>query len=115
MITTEQLESLYNQAMQYCHAAFGSEPNELHIGWDGMLKSLWYMSCRGEYYEDEEYITPELLTKDLEEVRQERLKKEQEARMKAEEEAKKHQDEYEQRQKELRKMQYLKLKEEFEK
>lgn len=110
----ENLTTIYNRAMQYCVAKFGKEPDELHLLADGSFKVIYGNSCRGEYYEDEQYFEESCLTQDLDSVYEERKKAEQEAqekqRLKNEEERIKR----EQRDRENRRDQYLKLKREFE-
>jgi len=46
--TTEQLQNFYKQAMQYCVAAYGSEPNRITIEENGNLCACWEHYCRGE-------------------------------------------------------------------
>lgn len=112
--TTEQLQNIYKQAMQYCVVKYGGEPDELHLLEDGSFKVVYHKYCRGEYTE-EEYFDASCLTQDLIQVYEERKKREEEERIKAEKERIKRQREYDAQQKEKRKQEYLKLKEEFEK
>ena len=113
-MTTELLQTIYNRAMQYCHAKFGKEADELHIIDDGSFKVIWGESCRGQYYEDEQYFGVECLSADLDAVYAERKQLEEEARLKQQKENEKRDRERKQRETEERKQQYLKLKKEFE-
>lgn len=100
--------------MAYCHAEYGKEPSELHITEDGFLKGIWGKTCRGEYYEDEQYLVPQCLTMDLEKVYAARKQKEEEERKKQQEAEDKRKIEREKFEFERRREQFFKLKEEFE-
>lgn len=113
-ITTEQLQSIYKRAMQYCVAKFGHEPSELHLLEDGSFKVI-YSSCnRGQYEEEEYFFEESCLTQDLDSVYEERKKAEEEQQEKQRIENEKRDKERKEREKRQRKEQYIKLKKEFE-
>ena len=112
--TIEQIESLYKQAMQYCVAAYGSEPYRITIEENGSLCACWEHYCRGEVDYEYETFSMELLSEDLTKIYDERKAKEEEERIKAQQEQLKRQKIYDAQQKEKRKQEYLKLKKEFE-
>jgi len=112
--TTEQLQNFYKQAMQYCVAAYGSEPDRITIEEDGTLHACWEHYHCGETEYEYEYISPESLSEDLEELYNKRKEEEEKARVKAEQERLERQKIYDTQQKEKRKQEYLKLKKEFE-
>lgn len=113
--TTEQLHSLYKQVMQYCVAAYNEEPYTFDILESGEIEVFYsdYVG-RGEYETRNYIIQPESLSQDLEEVYNERKKKEEEVRIKCKQEEIERQKLYDAQQKEKRKQEYLKLKQEFE-
>ncbi len=100
--------------MQYCIAAYGSEPYRITIEENGKLCACWEHYYRGETDYEYEYFSPELLSEDLVHVYEERKKREEEAKIKAEKERIEKQKLYDAQQKEKRKQEYLKLKKEFE-
>lgn len=112
--TTEQLQNFYKQAMQYCVAAYGSEPDRITIEEDGTLHACWEHYHCGETEYEYEYISQESLSEDLEELYNKRKEEEEKARVKAEQERLERQKIYDTQQKEKRKQEYLKLKKEFE-
>ena len=111
--TTEQLQNIYKQAMQYCVVKYGNEPDELLLLKDGSFKVVYHKYCRGEYTE-EEYFDASCLTQDLVQVYEERKQKEEQQRIKAEQERAERQKLQDAQEKEKRKQEYLKLKKEFE-
>jgi hypothetical protein len=122
-LTQEGLETLYKRASEYGMVAFKGkqpyhvfdrEPHPIEITEDGMIK-LGYSDYKcGEQIDYSEFISPEVLTEDLEETRRKRKEREaaeaEERRIKNE----KLKKEREEREKKQRYSQYLKLKEEFE-
>ncbi len=82
--TLDNLTSLYKRTMEYSKARFGKEADRIEVLDDGWLKLVFDTSCCGEYNEDYEYITPDVLTSDLEAVYQERKERERIEKEKAE-------------------------------
>ena len=112
--TTEDLDNIYKQAVQFAMVKYeGREPDRLELHGDSIIRAVWTAYRREE---DDEYIYVSMkdLTKDLEEVYNERKKEEAIAaeKRKLDEIRKKHQ--YDQEQKEKRKREYEKLKKEFD-
>ena len=112
-MNTDNLLTVYKRATQYCVAAYGKEPDEIHIEEDGGLKAVWWAYSR-DHEEECEYFYSEKLTDDLDAVYNERKKKEEENRIKQEAYNKEQQKIRERQDKERRKAEYLKLKKEFE-
>lgn len=110
-MNTEQLQTMYKRAMEYCVAAHGSEPDYLRIEDNGDLAGVWI-----GYDNDNtsEYFSPELLTADLDEVYAERKKRQDETIEKQRFESIEREKRYKAQEKERRKQEYLKLKKEFE-
>jgi hypothetical protein len=86
MITTEDLKTIYDRAIQYCIAAFGDEPNNIEIYEDGTLIALYVDYCCGSREESSESIPIEKLTEDLDEVIKERKQREEDQRIKRQQE-----------------------------
>lgn len=113
-ITTELLKKVYLRAEQYAIARWNKTPDRIEIQDDGTIRVVWEIYYSGEYDYDYEYISVENLTEDLDPVIEKRKKEEEEAwkaheiRMKEIEHQRKLQEQ------EQRRLQYLKLKQEFE-
>ena len=113
-ITTELLQKVYSRAEQYAIARWNKTPDRIEIQDDGKIRVVWEIYYSGEYDYDYEYISVENLTEDLDPVIEKRKKEEEEAwkaheiRMKEIEHQRKLQEQ------EQRRLQYLKLKQEFE-
>lgn len=109
---TEDLLTLYKRAMQYCVAAYGSEPDRIQIEDYGGLSAMWYARhCGGD--DEFKYFSVEKLTSDLDELYRERMRKEEEARQEALKQNEIRKKIREEQDKEDRKATYLKLKQEF--
>lgn len=110
----ESLITIYKRAMQYCMAAYGKEPDELHLLEDGSFCAIFGNSCRGEYYEDEEYFNESCLTSDLDAVYDERKKREEKERERQRIEYEARENSRKLAEKENRRRNFLELKKEFE-
>lgn len=113
--TTEALRTLYQRANQFIITSSGKEPERLELQEDGSITAKWEIYSRGHYsHTDEESINAEDLTRDLDEVATERIKREDEERKirLAMDEIEK--ERREKAEKENRRIQYNKLKKEFE-
>lgn len=113
-ITTTQLQSIYNQTMQYCIAKYGTDPDRIVLLESGMLEATWISYSYGDSDYDYEYISPESLSKNLEELYIERKTMEEENRKIAEQIKIAEQKVWEDNEKEKRRQKFLELKKEFE-
>lgn len=113
-ITTELLKTIYTRASQFAISKFGSEPDRMRLEDDGTIYCKWitYGRC-GDVDEQTEYITAENLTEDLDVVAAEREKRLEEKKKEREAYEKAQKTIHEEREKETRRQQYLKLKTEF--
>lgn len=113
-ITAEDLKTLYQRAMQYCHAKYGKEPSRLEISeTDGLLLAKFYAyNTEDEKYE---YINIDNLSENLDDIYAERKKIEEENRIKQEEHNKRLKQIQDKQDKVRREELYLRLKREFEK
>lgn len=113
-ITTELLQAIYERANEYAITKYGKEPDRIEIDSDGMIIARFICYQCGNTDEEYEYISAENLTEDLEIVAKERKEKEERERIQLEEYRKAQEKLREERDKEQRRQQYLKLKNEFE-
>jgi hypothetical protein len=112
-MTTEQLATTHKRANEYALARHGKEPNEIELCSDGLLRAKYIDYVCGEIGETYHYISPEMLTEDLDVVAEQRRKEEEERRIKAEIERQKLLKIQEEQKKEKRKQLYLELLKEF--
>lgn len=112
-ITEETLEIIYERAVQFAIAKYGSEPNHLKL-YENYISAVWYVGCCGDHEEETEVINPSDLTADLDKVAAERREAERLKAIKQAELNKQREEQYKKDQLERRKQEYLKLKKEFE-
>ncbi len=113
-ITTELLQTIYERANQYVITKYGKEPDRIELDTDGMITARFIDYRCGEVDEDTEYVSAENLTEDLDAVANERKQKEEAERIKRDAYNKEQEKLRNEREKERRKQDYLKLKKEFE-
>ena len=113
-VTQPLLLLIYDRAIQFAIAKYGSEPDKIQIESDGAIVAVWESYYGGEYGTDYEYITAEDLTEDLDEILKLRKAKEEDQRVAAEIQRKEFELKQRIQEQENRRAQYLKLKQEFE-
>lgn len=114
--TTEMIQALYDRAIQYSIAKYGSEPDRVRIEDDGQIR-VTYEDNRPDSCEsdnDDYWINAEDLGADLDKLAEERKERERLERIAREEQRRKDQIERKKIEKENRRIQYLNLKKEFE-
>lgn len=110
----EELSSLYKKAYEYSKVRYNKYPDQIILEDDGSIQLRFEDYWCGSYEYNSEFIEIKELSKNLEEIYNERVLKEAEEQRIREEEYKKSQELRKVREKEERKAQYLKLKKEFE-
>jgi len=113
-ITSELLKKIHERANQFSLTKYGKEPTRIQLSEDGLLTAVFVNYHYGESDEDYEDISAENLTEDLEAVAKERKIKEEEERIKMEVYNKEQERLRNEREKERRRQEFLKLKKEFE-
>jgi len=110
-ITTSYLKTIYDRAIAYATAKYGSEPDEIKFTDEGEIRVSWTDYGGGEL--DFEYITAENLTADLDEVIKERAERLERERLASIERQRIENENRLIREKAERKAQYLRLQKEF--
>ena len=113
-ITTEDLKVIYDRAVQYHIAKYGSEPDSINIDENGGLTAETSSYCCGSTEYDYEYFSVEDLSADLDELVEYRKRKEEQARLERQRIRQEEEIAQQKREKERRLADYHKLKKEFE-
>lgn len=113
-ITSELISTIHERAYAYSQARYDRTPDKIIITESGiiqlMFEDVWY----GEREVDYEYINPEDLTKDLDEVAAVRRAEEERKRKEKEEYLRKQREQQENMERAFRRQEYEKLRREFE-
>ena len=112
-ITDELIETIYQRATEYCIAKYGREPDRLRLN-EGDLKADYIRYSCGDEDVDSYIINASNLTEDLDKVYDDRMKAKEEKRLQVMAELKKQQAFSVEQATRQRKIQYEKLKKEFE-
>jgi hypothetical protein len=112
-ITTELLQTIFTRANQYAITKYGNEPDKIILDSSGEIWARYDNYCCGSYDYEDEIITVDNLTEDLDAVAAERAKKLEEERLKQEEYNRQQKILREQREKEERRRKFNELKKEF--
>lgn len=114
--TTEMIQALYDRAIQYSIAKYGSEPDRVRIEDGGQIRVTYedhgQYSCESD--NDDYWINPEDLGADLDKLAEERKERERLQRIEDEKRRERLKEQREKDEKERRRIQYNKLKKEFE-
>lgn len=112
-ITEELLEKIYNRVNEFCKVKYGEEPYRILIEYNGII-ARYEDYCCGETEVTDYNISVQDLTEDLDEVARKAIEEKEKQRIKEQERRQQEEILRQNKEKENRKQQYLKLKKEFE-